>query len=205
MALWQPGLAAPGGKQRWQSSNALRQADAEGTAGAGAGGGRVRAAHRPESRATSAGSRTGSDAYSERGRRHATPLSRNGGDGSRSTTRNYAGWSEVPAAFRDWAELEIKAASLRVWMPGIVHGLLQTEDYARALIRRRPPPGQARKQPAARLASRVERQQLRADAGRAAVGLVRRRRAEPVPAGGIPRGDGRAAKRTCPPSRPCPR
>ncbi|HWG61112.1 MAG TPA: helix-turn-helix transcriptional regulator [Streptosporangiaceae bacterium] len=32
------------------------------------------------------------------------------------------GWSEVPAAFRSWAELEEKAAALRVWKPGIVHG-----------------------------------------------------------------------------------
>lgn len=45
-----------------------------------------------------------------------------------------SGWSEVPAAFRDWAELEVRATELRVWMPGILHGLLQTEDYARALI-----------------------------------------------------------------------
>jgi transcriptional regulator with XRE-family HTH domain len=67
------------------------------------------------------------------------------------------GWSEVPAAFRNWAELEIKAADLRVWAPGIVHGLLQTEDYTRALIavvpRTSPETG------AARLVSRMERQQ----------------------------------------------
>ncbi|HEY7264437.1 MAG TPA: helix-turn-helix transcriptional regulator [Trebonia sp.] len=67
------------------------------------------------------------------------------------------GWSEVPAAFKDWQELEDKAASLRVWMPGIVHGLLQTEDYARALIAAVP-----RTSPEAatgRLASRMDRQQ----------------------------------------------
>jgi hypothetical protein len=29
---------------------------------------------------------------------------------------------------------EDQAATLRVWSPGIVHGLLQTEDYARALL-----------------------------------------------------------------------
>jgi transcriptional regulator with XRE-family HTH domain len=66
------------------------------------------------------------------------------------------GWSEVPAAFRNWAELEIKAASLRVWMPGIVHGLLQTEDYARALIAA--VPRTSPETAAARLASRMERQ-----------------------------------------------
>jgi transcriptional regulator with XRE-family HTH domain len=36
-------------------------------------------------------------------------------------------WSEVPAAFKNWSELEDKAVSLRAWMPGISHGLLQTE------------------------------------------------------------------------------
>lgn len=65
------------------------------------------------------------------------------------------GWSEVPAAFKDWAGLEDKAASLLVWKPGIVHGLLQTEDYARALIAVMPmvPPETA----TAWLAQRMER------------------------------------------------
>ena len=44
-------------------------------------------------------------------------------------------WAEIPYGFRDWAELEDKAACLCAWMPGIVHGLLQTEDYARELVR----------------------------------------------------------------------
>jgi transcriptional regulator with XRE-family HTH domain len=66
------------------------------------------------------------------------------------------GWSEVPAAFRNWSELEEKAASLRVWMPGILHGLLQTEDYARALIAA--VPRTSAETAAARLASRIERQ-----------------------------------------------
>jgi transcriptional regulator with XRE-family HTH domain len=66
------------------------------------------------------------------------------------------GWSEVPAAFRNWAEYEIKAASIRVWMPGIVHGLLQTEDYARALIAA--VPRTSAETAATRLASRMERQ-----------------------------------------------
>jgi transcriptional regulator with XRE-family HTH domain len=42
--------------------------------------------------------------------------------------------SWTPAGLRNWAEFEDKAASLRVWSPGIMHGLVQTEDYARALI-----------------------------------------------------------------------
>lgn len=43
-------------------------------------------------------------------------------------------WAEVPAGFRSWSELEDRAASLRVWSPGVVDGLLQTENYARALL-----------------------------------------------------------------------
>jgi transcriptional regulator with XRE-family HTH domain len=66
------------------------------------------------------------------------------------------GWSEVPAAFRDWSELEERAASIRAWMPGIAHGLLQTEEYARALIAT--VPGTSAETAAARLANRMERQ-----------------------------------------------
>jgi hypothetical protein len=36
--------------------------------------------------------------------------------------------------FRDWPEIENMATVLRVWMTGVVHGLLQTEAYARALL-----------------------------------------------------------------------
>ena len=43
-------------------------------------------------------------------------------------------WSEIPASFRSWREYEDKAGRLYVWSPGIIHGLLQTEDYARALL-----------------------------------------------------------------------
>jgi hypothetical protein len=39
------------------------------------------------------------------------------------------GWSEVPAAFRDWSELEDKAASLRVW-------LAQRMERQRRVLRR---------------------------------------------------------------------
>lgn len=65
-------------------------------------------------------------------------------------------WSEVPPGFRSWAEIEEKAAALRVWMPGIIHGLLQTEEYARALLATSP--GVAPETVSARLASRMERQ-----------------------------------------------
>jgi Domain of unknown function (DUF5753)/Helix-turn-helix domain len=42
--------------------------------------------------------------------------------------------SWVPVFFRDWPEIENMATVLRVWMTGVVHGLLQTEGYARALL-----------------------------------------------------------------------
>jgi transcriptional regulator with XRE-family HTH domain len=42
--------------------------------------------------------------------------------------------SWAPPGFRSWTEEEDSATSLRVWSPSIVHGLLQTEDYARALL-----------------------------------------------------------------------
>jgi lambda repressor-like predicted transcriptional regulator len=44
------------------------------------------------------------------------------------------GWSEVPASFKSWPEYEDKTSSLRDWSPSIVTGLLQTSDYARALL-----------------------------------------------------------------------
>lgn len=65
-------------------------------------------------------------------------------------------WSEVPAAFKDWTEREDGASALRVWSPGIVHGLLQTEDYARALLSTYP--GVTSETVCGRLAARMERQ-----------------------------------------------
>src|SRR6202035_2165373 len=66
-------------------------------------------------------------------------------------------WPEVPATFKSWPEYEDKAASLRVWSPSIIHGLLQTPAYARALIRVQPHITQ--QTAGERLASRMERQQ----------------------------------------------
>jgi transcriptional regulator with XRE-family HTH domain len=62
----------------------------------------------------------------------------------------------TPPGFRNWTEYEDRAATLRVWMPGIVHGLLQTEDYARALLETYPDtPGEMVD---TRLAARMARQ-----------------------------------------------
>jgi transcriptional regulator with XRE-family HTH domain len=65
-------------------------------------------------------------------------------------------WSEVPAGFRSWSELEDKAARLCDWMPGTVTGLLQSEDYARSILATFP--AVTEDTIATRLASRVERQ-----------------------------------------------
>jgi transcriptional regulator with XRE-family HTH domain len=65
-------------------------------------------------------------------------------------------WSEVPAGFRDWAEYEDNAATLLVWETGVIPGLLQTEDYARALLATLPSVGPEAVK--ARLAARMDRQ-----------------------------------------------
>ena len=40
----------------------------------------------------------------------------------------------MPDGFRDWPEYEDKAHSLRVWSPGVIDGLVQSEGYARGLL-----------------------------------------------------------------------
>lgn len=65
--------------------------------------------------------------------------------------------SWIPAGFRSWAEYEDKATILRSWTPGVLDGLLQTQDYARALLETSL--GAPEDVIAARLASRMARQQ----------------------------------------------
>jgi transcriptional regulator with XRE-family HTH domain len=62
----------------------------------------------------------------------------------------------VPPGFRDWPELENKAARLSVWTPGVMDGLVQSENYARALLTTLP--GATAQAIAGRLRSRLERQ-----------------------------------------------
>jgi transcriptional regulator with XRE-family HTH domain len=62
----------------------------------------------------------------------------------------------TPPGFRHWGEYEDKATSLRVWKPGSIDGLLQTQDYARALIDVEPDITDEIGQ--TRLANRAERQ-----------------------------------------------
>lgn len=66
-------------------------------------------------------------------------------------------WSEVPAGFRSWSELEDKAARLYDWMPGTITGLLQSQDYARAILATFP--AVTDDTITTRLAARIERQQ----------------------------------------------
>ena len=66
--------------------------------------------------------------------------------------------AQLPAWFRPWAEIEQSAESLRTWQPLIVHGLLQTPDYARAILHGNP--GVSPEKVEASLAARMERQQI---------------------------------------------
>jgi hypothetical protein len=63
---------------------------------------------------------------------------------------------EIPATFRSWSDYEDRTGTLRVWMPGIVDGLVQTEDYAAAMMATSP--GLSGDAAAARLKARMERQ-----------------------------------------------
>jgi hypothetical protein len=65
-------------------------------------------------------------------------------------------WPEVPATFRSWPDYEDRAASIRTWTPGIVDGLAQASDYARALIAVQP--GVTPDAASGRLTARTERQ-----------------------------------------------
>ncbi|MEV8630417.1 DUF5753 domain-containing protein [Streptosporangium sp. NPDC051023] len=46
--------------------------------------------------------------------------------------------AQLPAWFRPWVEIEQEADTLRTWQPLVVPGLLQTEDYARSILRGAP-------------------------------------------------------------------
>ncbi|MDT0377817.1 helix-turn-helix transcriptional regulator [Streptomyces sp. DSM 42041] len=43
--------------------------------------------------------------------------------------------SGLPSWFQDYAELEARAVDIRTYQAQVVHGLLQTEEYARAVLR----------------------------------------------------------------------
>ncbi|GAA3416700.1 helix-turn-helix domain-containing protein [Streptosporangium vulgare] len=63
-----------------------------------------------------------------------------------------------PRWFRDWLDIEPEAHALHAWEPLVVPGLLQTEEYARAVIRGEP--GITDKQVEKAVAARMERQKI---------------------------------------------
>jgi DNA-binding XRE family transcriptional regulator len=79
----------------------------------------------------------------------------------------------TPPGFRVWSEYEDGASALRAWIPGVIHGLAQTEDYARAQLGTAI--GATPEVIATRLAARMQRQRrtiLRDDHAPATVLLV---------------------------------
>jgi transcriptional regulator with XRE-family HTH domain len=67
-------------------------------------------------------------------------------------------WIATPPWFRDWVEREQRAANLRNWYLGVLDGLLQTEDYARAI--QSVTPGVTDDEVNGRVAARMKRQAI---------------------------------------------
>ena len=67
-------------------------------------------------------------------------------------------WIATPPWFRDWVDREQRAATLRNWYLGVLDGLLQTEDYARAI--QAVTPGVTDDEVNARTAARMKRQAI---------------------------------------------
>jgi transcriptional regulator with XRE-family HTH domain len=67
-------------------------------------------------------------------------------------------WIATPPWFRDWVDREQRAMTLRNWYLGVLDGLLQTEDYARAI--QSVTPGVTDDEVNARVAARMKRQAI---------------------------------------------
>jgi transcriptional regulator with XRE-family HTH domain len=67
-------------------------------------------------------------------------------------------WAATPPWFRNGIEHEQRAIKLQIWQPSALSGLLQTEAYARALLRTFP--GATEEQISERLAARMARQAI---------------------------------------------
>jgi transcriptional regulator with XRE-family HTH domain len=67
-------------------------------------------------------------------------------------------WIATPPWFRDWVDREQRAMTLRNWYLGVLDGLLQTEDYARAI--QSVTPGVTEDEVNARVAARMKRQAI---------------------------------------------
>lgn len=64
----------------------------------------------------------------------------------------------LPQWFKKWVEIEQQAHTLKNWEPLVVPGLLQTPDYARAVLNRQP--GVTQDQIDEQIAKRIERQAI---------------------------------------------
>ena len=104
----------------------------EGAAGPRLVASRVRAKNRASTPRTWARVESSTAPPTENRRGRVDLRSRNGAAGSPSGFPS-RGWSEVPATFRSWPDSK-SARPIRTWKPGIIDGLVQTEEYARALI-----------------------------------------------------------------------
>ena len=67
-------------------------------------------------------------------------------------------WIATPPWFRSWVVHEQHAATLRIWQLGVLSGLLQTEEYARAILTVEP--GVTDDDVGARLTARLARQAI---------------------------------------------
>ncbi len=67
-------------------------------------------------------------------------------------------WIATPPWFRSWVVHEQHAATLRIWQLGVLSGLLQTEEYARAILTVEP--GVTDDDVSARLTARLARQAI---------------------------------------------
>jgi transcriptional regulator with XRE-family HTH domain len=67
-------------------------------------------------------------------------------------------WIATPPWFRSWVEHEENAATLRIWQMSVLSGLLQTADYARAILAVEP--GVTDDDVSARLTARLARQAI---------------------------------------------
>jgi len=67
-------------------------------------------------------------------------------------------WIATPPWFRSWVEHEQQAATLRIWQLGVLSGLLQIQEYARAILAVNP--GVTEDQVRERLAARLARQAI---------------------------------------------
>lgn len=81
-----------------------------------------------------------------------------GSPGTFARLQEHARTTPLPGWFRPYAEIEATATQLRSWQPSFVDGLLQTEDYARAILSRRP--NTSEDEVDALLTARMERQAL---------------------------------------------